>query len=86
MIKVKVKTIWQGKVGIREKYINEALETNSGLMIKVKEETMTLAAEEVKKKIVAKSERPFIDKYSGQSHFLVYYNWKPNGGMASLFG
>lgn len=77
MIKLKVKSIWQGKVGIRDKYVQKAIAEKKGLEIACQYELMIIPAEDVQKKIVAKSEHPFKDKFGGKWHFLFYFDWKP---------
>lgn len=78
MIKCRVKTIWQGKVAIRDKYVVDALHYKEGITITVQDRIMTLNAEDVEKMIVAKSEKPFFDRFSYTSHYLYYFNWKPD--------
>ena len=77
MIEVKVKTVWQGKVALREKYVHQALETGKGIRISVGDAYMHIPGDEVKKRIVAKSEESFYDKFSKERHFLIYFDWKP---------
>ena len=77
MIEVNVKTTWQGKVALREKYVHEALDTGQGIRIVLDSSFMDIPADEVKKKIVARSENSFFDKFSGERHFLVYFKWDP---------
>ena len=78
MISVKVRSFWQGKVGIRDKYVKRALQGNESLEILYKNEgVMIIPAEKVQEKIVAKSEKPFQDKFGDKWHFLYYFNWKP---------
>ncbi len=74
MIKIKVKSIWQGCVAIRDKYYKEAIETNQSIQVTVGKESYLI---ENPKKYAYKSNRAFKDKFSGQSHFLYYYTWKP---------
>lgn len=77
MIEVRVNTIWQGKVGIRDRYIKEAQETEQGLTIVHREERMAIPFHQLKELIVGKSERPFTDRYGKDPHYLIYFNWKP---------
>lgn len=78
MIKVRVKTLWQGQVGVRDKYLKEADQKKEDLVIVVDEETMTISSAELRSRIKAKSDRPFKDRFSNQSHWLYYYDWKPD--------
>lgn len=85
MITLKVKSTWQGKVGIRDKYVQQALDEKKGLEISCQSEIMVIPAEEVQKKIVAKSACPFGDKFGEGYHYLIYFNWKPLVNQTKLF-
>lgn len=87
---IRVKTIWQGKVGIHEKYIQQAYGNGpdkkfDDILIKHGEEVMTIPCLEIKKKIVGKSDIPFQDRYSMESYWLYYFEWKPDPKPATLF-
>ena len=75
-MKIKIKSIWQGKIAFRDKYLKEGLE--KGLIIEYQNKIMTLSKDEVKTKMVGKSDKPFFDRYSNELHYLVYYYWKPD--------
>lgn len=77
MIIVKARSVWQGKVGIRDKYVNSAIKSGRGLEITYRTEIMAIPAGEVRKKIVGKSENPFLDRFGGGWHYLIYFIWKP---------
>ena len=77
MIKIKITSIWQEKVGVRDKYLAQAYREKQGLSIIVGRERMDIPYEEIEKNIVAKSDRPFIDRYKGEWHYLFYFKWKP---------
>jgi len=85
MIKLKVKSTWQGKVGIRDKYVQQALDEKKGLEITCQAEIMIIPAEEVQKRIVAKSDRPFRNKFGKGYHYLIYFDWKPLANQRKLF-
>lgn len=85
MINLRVKTIWQGKVGVNEKYIKRALDNKEGLCIKNKDEYMEIQANEVKEKIVGKSENRFEDRFgNGPDYYLYYFSWKPTISQGTL--
>jgi len=73
-------------VGIRDKYIKEANEKMEGLEIyhKFTGEVMYIPANKIQSSIVARSEKPVEDKFSGEKHFLVYFNWRPTSKQKSL--
>ena len=77
MITVKVNTLWHGWVGIRDRYITEAREAREGLVIVHNQEQMTIPYYEIDKFIIAKSDRPFTDRFGRDPHYLFYFDWKP---------
>ena len=76
MIKLTVESIWKGQVAIRDKYLKEALK--EGLQIKYKDKLMTLRAGEIEEKIKGRSEKPFLDRYKKEFHYLIYFDWRPD--------
>ncbi len=84
MIKLKVKSLWQGKVGIREKYVEEAHRTFQPLLLTYQDQVMLIPREKVQEAIVARSEKPVFDKYKGEEHYLIYYDWKPTSAQIAL--
>ncbi len=76
MIKITVDTLWLGKVGVRDKYIDEANAKNEGLTVNHKGKVMTVPFENLKRSILFKSPKPFKDKYSNKSHYLYYLHFK----------
>ena len=85
MIEVKVKTIYKGLIGIRDKYVDKAIKNKELLKINHEREAMVIPYQEIQKKIVGKSEFSFKDKFSNQYHYLIYFKWKPRIGQKSLF-
>lgn len=78
MVEVRVKTLWQGKVGIREQFVTEALRLNSGLLIRHKKDSMPIPADKVKEMIDSYSTERFKDFYGQRKpERLIYYAWKP---------
>lgn len=84
MIKVECKTIWMGKVAVRDKYIDEALDTGEGIVITHGEDVMEIPFNEIKQRIVGRSALPVKDRFSPNRHFLFYLNWKPTIKQFSL--
>lgn len=82
---LKVKSLWHNQVGIRDKYVQQAIDEKKGLEISCQSEIMVIPAEEVQKRIVAKSEKPFKNKFGKGWHFLYYFNWKPLVNQTRLF-
>ena len=76
MIKVKVDTLFQGQVGIRDKYLRESQETGQDILIIHGQEQMLIPFVTAHK-YKAISAQQFRDKYSKESHYLLYYLWKP---------
>jgi len=81
---IKIQTIWQGKVGIRDKKINEALYHKEDLEIMSGRDIMIIPWEKIQGKIVGRSEKPFQDRFSKDSHYLIYFNWRPSKNQIKL--
>ena len=73
----RIKTLWQQKAGIPEKYYKEAIFKREDLRIILKNEIMKIPYYELKNRVVGKSEEPIKDKYGREDYHLVYFNWKP---------
>lgn len=84
MIKVKVNSIWQGKVALREKYVQEAYEKRTGLEIHHNGSVMVIPYLNIQKRIVGRSDQPVHDKFGGGFHWLFYFDWKPNINQKKL--
>lgn len=85
MIEIKVRKIWQGKVVIRDKYLDVIMRTKEDVLIRSGGEMMIIPFGEVMDRIVAKSEKPFKDKFSNKEHYLVYFDWQPTTINKTLF-
>ena len=77
-MKIRVKTIWNGRVGIRDKQIKEAQKSGQKLVIVVGDEKMTIPYSEINNSIVAVSEYFFKDYFSNDLHRLIYFKWAPD--------
>ena len=84
MIKLNVKSIWHGKVGIREKYIHQANEKKEGLEIWHQGSLMEIPFDKIQEKIVTRSARPVVDKFKGEWHYLLYFTWSPSVNQTKL--
>lgn len=84
MIRVIVKTMWNGKVAIRDKYVDEALDMGEGIALVHGDDVMEIPANELKHKIIGRSESPVRDKFSRDKHFLIYFEWIPDCKQAML--
>ena len=62
--------------GVRDKYVK--LDGLDDILIVRKDngEQMFIHKDDVRKRIVKRSEEAFYDKFSNESHYLVYYDWK----------
>ena len=85
MIKVEIKTIWQGKIGVRDKYIRQARERKEDICFVKGRDIMIVPFAKLDEAIVGKSAFPVEDKYSKESHYLLYFNWKPTTLQKRLF-
>jgi hypothetical protein len=84
MIRVEVKTIWQGKVAVRDKYVDMALDNREGLIIVHSDDVMVIPFHGIQDRISGRSELPVKDRFSRDKHFLIYFNWQPDVKQAML--
>lgn len=84
MIKLQIKTLFQGKIGIREKYIHQANEKKEGLEIWHQSSLMEIPFDKIQEKIVMRSEKPVFDKFKGEYHYLLYFEWRPSVNQKKL--
>ena len=76
MISLEVRTIWQGKVAVRDRYVKEAVSKREGLLITHGKDKMAIPYPKLKESIVGKSDRRFVDQVGRESpHFLIYFLW-----------
>jgi len=85
MITVKIKSVWHGKVAIRDKYVVQAQKNKEDIFLVKGNDRMIIPLDKIDEAIVGKSEFPFQDKYSKESHYLIYFNWKPTTIQNKLF-
>lgn len=84
MIKVKVRTIWHGTVGVRDIYVTRAKKSRQGLRILHGDGAMEVAWADLDRRCAGRSELPMQDRFSSEKHYLLYYDWKPMERQASL--
>jgi len=77
MIRVTIKSLWDGLVGVRDKYIQEAQGKKDDLVLIYGLEQMLIKWQDLHRLMVSKSEHPFKDKFSEDWHYLCYYKWIP---------
>lgn len=82
-VKVKVRSLWQGKVGVNSKHYERALAGNSPIEIVHANEYMLLSPEQVAKP-ESRSKETFTDRFSKETYYLVYYLWKPTISQQAL--
>lgn len=64
-----------GRVGIREKFVEQALRANEVLGIEFEGETMYFMPDEIRQNIVAYS-KPMRDKLGGEPSRLAYFTFR----------
>lgn len=84
MPRIAVNTVWQGLVGVRDKYIKEAQNTGEALTILHNREAMTIPSRDILSRIYATSDKPFTDRYGQDPHYLIYFRWVPDAKQAQL--
>ncbi len=76
MIKKKIKTVWNGKIGLHVKYYQRAKEKKEDILLVKGNEQMLIPYQEIDKKVVGKSQY-FKNKFNNDFYYLVYFDWKP---------
>lgn len=74
----RVKTLWQGKIGMPDIQLKKIFDSGEDLIIEHGGKIMTIKNGEMKEKVVARSPETFQDRYSKVFYKLVYYSWKPD--------
>lgn len=77
-IELKIKTIWQGRIGVHEKYLDKSDKEGRGFLFKHGEDTMAVPFDQIPYRVVAKTEKPFVDRFTNQPYHLYYFDWKPD--------
>jgi len=79
MVRVKVKTVWQGKVAVRDRYVAECREKEQDLVIDHNGGSMRIPWHKIDKKTDGVSREIHRDRYGKTTggHRLVYFLWKP---------
>lgn len=75
---IKVKTLWQGKVGVNGKYLNECIKEGANLVIEHDGKKMTIKPEDLKGRVHSRSEEQFKDRFGGAPYWLYYFLWIPD--------
>lgn len=75
---VKVKTLWNGMVGVNGKYLRASVDKDQPLVIEHQELKMTIKPGDIKERIKARSDRQFRDRFGGVAYWLYYFDWKPD--------
>lgn len=83
-IRIAVKTTWQGKVGIRDKYIEEARQNHEDILVFHDSTFMKIPYAHLDDLIIATSDKRFRDRYHNDPHYLIYFLWKPEGKQGRL--
>lgn len=81
---IKVKTLFQGQIAIRDKYIKKAERTGEDILIFHDNQVMEIQNKDIRPKALARSRFQVRDKYSKESHYLFYYKWLPTKGQKTL--
>ncbi len=84
MKRIKVKTLWRGQIGVRDKLVDEARGKGEGITFLHNNETMQIKADDIPVKIVGRSEKPFNDRFSRDKHYLIYFDWCPDAAQERL--
>lgn len=77
VIEVKVRKPWEGKVALRDRYVEQAWSERKDIVIHCQGNVMLIPYQKIKDKILTYSKEVYIDKYSRKQHRLVYFEWIP---------
>ena len=81
---VKVKTCWQGKIALRERYIQDAVKSGEGITILHDGSSMVIPHNEILNRIVCRREYPVKDKFSKAPEYLFYCDWQTTEAQITL--
>jgi hypothetical protein len=84
MITIPVKTLFQGDVGIRDRYIKEAKDTGQSITVVREDGAMLIPNNEMKARCKGRSKKKFMDRFGRDGHYLYYFNWKPDATQREL--
>ncbi len=76
-IVIRVNTIWNGRVAVRDRYTKQAVAEKLDIQVWHEREVMLIPYDKIQDLKVGISERPMKDKFSEEYHFLIYFDWKP---------
>ena len=83
MIQVKVRTLWEGKVGVPEKRVQEGKAAREPLNICYGDGVMLVPWHELEARVVGYSDW-FHDRFGRGKYRLVYFLWKPTRQQETL--
>ena len=82
-MKKPIKSIWQGKIGLHEKYIKECLQKEDGMELtytgrepQYDLQRMTISQEHIRKGIMGKE--MFPERHGTGFYRLIYFEWVPD--------
>ena len=89
MVVKKIKTVWMNKVGIHEKYLEQARELNSGILLnyiggqeQYVDNQMYIPLEQLEKGEIGQEN--YTERQGNGSYKLVYFKWKNNRHQPKL--
>lgn len=87
MIKVRVKTVWQGEIAFNEKYLKEAKDTKQGISVMSSDPRytgiMNIPVGDLDK-LLRYSTEIYPDRYGNGFYHLVYFKWNPTAAQDFL--
>ena len=78
------KTLWIGRIGIPEKYVEKALSKKESLVLSHGMESMEIPYKEIRSKLICYSDSYFKDKFGRGAYRLAYFMWAPPAPMKPL--
>ncbi len=75
---VRVLAFHNTQAGIREKFVYQAINGNTPLVISHNGQSMTIQAKDIKSRIVGKTNYVLEDRLGGEPNCLIYFKWQPD--------
>jgi len=84
-MKKTIKVLYKGKIAdVRDYEVRKCLDKKENMIIKFKDEVMTLTSLELQTKLLRTSKYKFKSKVGGKDYFLYSYLWNPDNTMKKV--
>lgn len=80
---LKVKTLFLGKVGVHQKYVENAKRNKEDLYLKLNNDLMVIRYDEIDM-LGRMSRKTYLDRFSNNFYRLVYFDFRPQQRQKEL--